>query len=225
MRLRKIFPIMKCLETVNSDRLISCLLSSISLKMPFTPTHILAVLPVHFTFRRLSLSALVVGTMIPDFTMFYPISDYHFSHSGVGLIGYCLPAGLLIYYLWELYGKILAIDLCPLWVRCRINDYRNIKPQYEPIDLFMIAIAILIGSLTHIVWDAFTHESRWGVELIPSLKQTFEIFNIALPGYKVFQYGSTSIGLPLLAVLCFFYLNRIQTSGDLNYHFCDILSS
>ena len=32
-----------------------------------------------------------------------------------------------------------------------------------------LALAIVFGSITHIVWDAFTHEGEWGMELVPWL--------------------------------------------------------
>ncbi|MGD1921675.1 MAG: DUF4184 family protein [Pleurocapsa sp.] len=48
-----------------------------------------------------------------------------------------------------------------MWIRYRINDYRNRKPRYNFIDLLTIAIALIIGSITHMVWDAFTHKEEW----------------------------------------------------------------
>ena len=146
--------------------------------MPFTPTHILAVLPVHFSYRKLLLPALAIGSMIPDFVMFFPISDYHFSHSLVGLFACCLPMGMVVYYLWEWFGKEFAITLSPERIQYRINDYRRSKPRFGFIDILLTAIAIIIGSITHVVWDAFTHKGEWGVELIPYLDINY--FNMAV---------------------------------------------
>ena len=158
----------------------------------------------------------MIGSMIPDFPMFYPIASYSFSHSAIGLIGYCLPMGIVVYYLWELLGKALTIDVSPLWIRYRINDYRSTKPRYTFVDILVVAIALIVGSITHTVWDAFTHKGEWGVELMPWLDQQTAIF--ALPGYKVFQYGSTFIGLPLLAVLCFIYLKNNRPDTHSQYY-------
>ena len=98
--------------------------------MPFTPTHVLAVLPIRSICKQLSLTALVIGSIIPDFPLFYPILSYDFSHSLVGLLGYCLPSGLLVYYLYELVGKVFVIDLSPMWVKSRINSYRSSYEEY-----------------------------------------------------------------------------------------------
>ena len=148
--------------------------------------------------------------MIPDFVMFFPISDYHFSHSLIGLFAYCLPMGMVIYYLWEWFGKEFAIALSPERIQYRINDYRRSKLRFGFIDILLTAIAIIIGSITHIVWDAFTHKGEWGVELIPWLTSKLEIASINIPGYKLFQYGSTFIGLPLLFCLSRWYLRNNQ---------------
>ena len=185
--------------------------------MPFTPTHVLGVLPLHFAIRKLPLASLAIGSMIPDFTMFYPIASYGYSHSLIGLVGYCLPMGMVVYYLWEEFGKVLAIDLSPLWIRYRIARYRNTRAKYDFREIGINAIAIVIGSLTHTAWDAFTHQGEWGLKLIPLLERNVEIANIVIPAYKLFQYGSTFIGLPLLAILCFLYLKNIQPCIEGNF--------
>lgn len=99
--------------------------------MPFTPTHVLAVLPIRMACKQLSLSALVIviGSIVPDFALFYLIIPYSFSHSPGGLFGYCLPIGLVVYYLYELVGKVIVIDLSPMWVKSRINSYRNVSME------------------------------------------------------------------------------------------------
>jgi len=75
--------------------------------MPFTPTHVLAILPIRLGCKQLSLVALVIGSMIPDFALFYAIVPYDSSHSLEGLFGYCLPIGLWVYYLYEFSRKVI----------------------------------------------------------------------------------------------------------------------
>jgi hypothetical protein len=70
-------------------------------------------------------------------------------------------------------------------------------------------LAVVIGAATHVGWDAFTHEGRWGMRLLPWLDATaLTIAGYAIPGYKVFQYGSTAVGLPLLAAMAVAWLSR-----------------
>ena len=82
-----------------------------------------------------------------------------------------------------------------------------------------LSIAILVGSTSHIVWDAFTHKGEWGVNLLPRLNNPIDIAGIVLPGYKLFQYGSTIIGLPILAALILLKLKEHKSILDYpSYH-------
>jgi len=183
--------------------------------MPFTPTHILAIVPVFYFQRRLSLVALAIGAMIPDFPMFFPLSSYGFSHSLLGLILYCIPMGFLIYFLFEVIGKQFIIDLLPRWMRARLQPYRNTPLCLQPYNILLLAFALVIGAASHVLWDAFTHHWGWGVELFPRLQHTIELFGFTLPYYKLIQYNSTFIGLPLLAIMGIVYLLRFEASTSI----------
>ncbi|WP_406195937.1 DUF4184 family protein [Kitasatospora sp. NBC_01560] len=52
-----------------------------------------------------------------------------------------------------------------------------------------------IGAATHVGWDAFTHEGRLGVTLLPVLDRTVA----GLPLYTALQYGSSALALAALA--------------------------
>ena len=62
--------------------------------------------------------------------------------------------------------------------------------------LGVTAAALLIGALTHIVWDSFTHGIGFAVQTFPQLKTTL----LGWPAYKYLQHGSTVVGLFLLLV-------------------------
>jgi hypothetical protein len=184
--------------------------------MPFTPTHILAIVPVFYFNRRLSLIALAIGAMIPDFPLFFPLSSYDFSHSLFGLLLYCVPMGFIIYLLFESIGKQFIIDLSPRWMRSRLQNYRNTIPHFQLYPLLLLALAFIIGAASHVLWDAFTHHWGWGVTLFPYLQHTIELFGFPLPYYKLIQYGSTFIGLPLLAIIGIFYLSTFEATTTIS---------
>src|SRR5688572_23084608 len=75
-------------------------------RMPFTISHAAAVLPLHRLSRhRLPLSALMVGSMAPDFGYFFSHeASRQFTHSFASLITFSLPAGLAI---WLFYVAML----------------------------------------------------------------------------------------------------------------------
>ena len=186
--------------------------------MPFTTTHIIAVLPIYGLSKRLSLVALSIGAMIPDCPTFFPISTYGLSHSPVGILLYCVPAGLMLYALFEAIGKQFLIDLCPAGIRSRLLHYRDTPVHYTLKNIFFLSVAISIGSATHIIWDAFTHYNRWGVQLIPQLAATYNLFGYEVPGYKMLQHGSTLVGLPIMILVGLCLIYRMPPSQTVNHN-------
>ena len=175
--------------------------------MPFTPTHIVAIMPIAALFRWLPLSALAIGSMIPDLPWFAPFSpDYAMTHSPAGVFTVCLPLGVAVFLLFQCVIKVPVVSLFPRWVQSRMMTC--VKPLLVPsVGFFLcVSIAVVVGAFTHILWDAFTHQGRWGTQLFPILNQTTTIAGQHIPGYKLLQYGSTIVGLPVLALLCELWL-------------------
>lgn len=188
--------------------------------MPFTLAHPAAVLPVNrllrrFSRNRLSLpfAALAIGSMAPDFPYFIPFLPYSsHSHELRGLFLFCLPFGLCAVWIFRSWIKptlsLLLPD--PLVVTLHTSG--------QPVDVHKVAasgLAILVGASTHIAWDSFTHFDGWAVLRFPALQtQVFSLGPISFPLYKLFQHGSSLLGLLLLsaAVLRYVLANRSQTS-------------
>ena len=57
----------------------------------------IAVLPLVKLNHIFPITALLIGTVIPDFVMFFPLSSYEYSHSIIGLFFYSIPMGYLFY--------------------------------------------------------------------------------------------------------------------------------
>ena len=177
--------------------------------MPFTPTHIIAIVPIAKFARRLPISALAIGSMIPDLPMFFPaISSYHASHSFPGLFLYCLPVGLIAFLFFQFAVKEACIALLPLFAQQRVQ---HLKQRHIPVTsgaLFFVVLAIVIGSATHVFWDSFTHKDGWATVHLSALNQTIDLAGYTLLGYKLLQYGSTLLFLPLLLLLACRWLRR-----------------
>lgn len=190
--------------------------------MPFTPTHVLAIVPCAAYCRWLPFSALAIGCMIPDLPQFFPAVTYAQTHSLFGPIVVCMPLGLMAYMLFQYVLKVPLIALLPLWMQARMTAYS--RPPQTPTFAFLVGvvIALILGAYSHIVWDAFTHQGRWGTRLIPWLNQEFLIAGRSVPAYKLFQYGSTFVGLPLLLLLWERKLRRTQPA-PIN-HVCQLKS-
>lgn len=156
---------------------------------------------------------------MPDLPMFFPVCDYSQTHSPWGLFTVCLPWGLTLFLLFELIMRQPLIALLPTWVALRIPNRSNMpdKPQILPYVryFFGAAIAVTAAAFSHQIWDAFSHKGRWGTELLPILNAEFTSGSPSIPGYKLVQYGSTFIGLPLLMFLAGIQLRN--TKPD-NHH-------
>ena len=71
--------------------------------MPFTISHIAAVLPLQKPLRRLGLlSAAAIGAMVPDMDLILPIRlPREQTHGQLALVTFCLPIGLAAWVLFQ----------------------------------------------------------------------------------------------------------------------------
>lgn len=165
--------------------------------MPVTLAHPAAVLPLRGL--GLPLSAMVIGSMAPDLPVFSQSwGIYGFTHSLLGIVTVDLALTLLLLAFWDFVGRDALVDTAPSVVRNRLPATDRLGSTAW----LLAPLAAVIGSITHVVWDAFTHEGRWGTRLIPWLTEQ----QGPLRGGQWAQYGSgvlglLVIGLALLAVV------------------------
>jgi hypothetical protein len=136
--------------------------------VPFTVSHAAAVLPLQrITRGRVPLAAMMIGSMAPDFAYFLPLSMSRMStHDLDGLFLFCLPAGLAV---WLLFVKVLerpTIELLPMPWRERVPRSAPVTPRA----LVLASLGIIIGGLTHIAWDSFTHAFTPVSHFLPGLR-------------------------------------------------------
>jgi hypothetical protein len=179
--------------------------------VPFTISHVAAVLPAHRVLSRAHLfSAAVIGSMVPDFGLLWPqIPDRVQTHSVSALLTFCLPVGLLAYLLVAYLVKPAALEVLPdnAYARVREADARSgpIGVRSWP----LVGISILLGAVTHIVWDGFTHENARGVRMFPVLDEygpTIDGHSVQL--YRWLQHGSSLIGLVVVVVALTLWLRH-----------------
>ncbi len=166
--------------------------------MPFTISHTAAVLPfAHWLRRWRLLSAAVIGSMVPDSAVFIPhtLSRYD-THGLVALFTFCLPVGLVWYWIFQLHIKPATYELMPdrLFVSwgadARSASLRSVRQW------IFAALGVLLGAFTHIAWDAFTHENARGVRMLT----VFDGLGLAIGAhsvtwYRVLQHVSSVLGL------------------------------
>jgi hypothetical protein len=181
--------------------------------LPFTFAHPAIVLPF-WRVRWLSFTALVFGSMAPDFEYFFRLRPYSaVSHTLVGLFVFDLPLSFLLALLFHRIVKRPLVACLPAPFD-RGLGYAAAKPWMigSLRDGLVFSYSAVIGSLTHIVWDAFTHQGAFMVSRLPLLQQRvpLPLAGLDIPVYKLLQHGSTLIGLSLIALALWRMVHRGQ---------------
>ncbi|WP_179137273.1 DUF4184 family protein [Candidatus Entotheonella palauensis] len=184
--------------------------------MPFTLAHPAAVIPLC---RRLhypgAMSALVIGSMAPDFVYWLPLPIYReMSHRIPALFTFCLPADFSLFLLYHILIKPPILALLPRAILMRL-------PQPQPIPwhlrhIILVLLAVLLGATTHITWDAFTHRDTLVTRLLPFLETPLWTGNgYVLYLYKLLQHASTLVGFGVLAIFVWRWYQRTPPRDNL----------
>jgi hypothetical protein len=185
--------------------------------VPFTGAHPLAVLPLLRT--GLPPSALVVGSVVPDLPLFLPFRTPFDAvvrtHTPLGLLTLDLPAGLLVWFLWHALLAPAAWSAAPAGLRGRLapGARPGLRRRLRWRALPAVAAAVVAGAATHVLWDEFTHHSRWGERHVPVLAATAG----GLPGWQWAQYASGVLGLALLALWLALWWRRTPAAPDADH--------
>jgi len=168
--------------------------------MPFTIAHSVAARPLHrCSGGRLLLPGLAVGAMAPDFEYLVHLSPTRtIGHTIPGLFVLCLPSALVVLFLWHQFvGPVLASLLRP-GTGGLTNGWDDPVRFGPPARFAWLCASIVIGSFSHIAWDAFTHQGGVVVNLWSGFRHP--VGPAGLPVYQWLQYGSSLFGMTLLGV-------------------------
>jgi hypothetical protein len=137
--------------------------------------------------------------MVPDLAYFLPLGIRRGqSHSLAGLVWFCLPAGVLAWGLYRLFLRPLAVAVAPSAVARRLGPAPPIVNSVA--GLFGVMASVLVGALTHVLWDSFTHGSGYMVRTFPLLRARVELIDGLTPHvYALLFHASTVGGLGALA--------------------------
>jgi hypothetical protein len=169
--------------------------------MPFTFAHPAIVLPLsRLPKRMVSLTALIIGSMIPDFEYFIRMKLIGiYGHSVGGLFWFDLPLGLLVYFAYQRLVKNHLIDYLPAYLNRRFSTYKNTATgQLSVNNIAIIMICLLMGAASHIFWDGFTHKQRFFAAQFPVFTSTINLAGHPVFVYKLLQHCSTVIGFGVI---------------------------
>jgi Domain of unknown function (DUF4184) len=165
--------------------------------MPFTVSHAAVVLPFSRPLARWQLlPAVVVGSMVPDFRFFLPWHLQRFeTHSFEALFTFCLPMGLLAYWLFEYLIKPPLMETLPDGAYLAWQAHAAPAPIRSPRRWLLAVFGILIGAVSHLIWDGFTHEGARGVRMLTLLEEPGLGSHQRFLLLRAAQDGSSLIGL------------------------------
>jgi hypothetical protein len=169
--------------------------------VPLTPAHAAAVVPLCRWRPYFWASPLVVGSMSPDFAyyVFPPQRLRHFGHTAAGLVLFCIPVGLVVLYVFHRFLKRRLVVLLPRPLRDKLWPHCGSFPLLPPRRLAWVCFLLFLGAVTHVAWDAVTHEDSWAFRGVPQIRSVlFTVAGQPLHPCGILQYGSSLLGLGLL---------------------------
>jgi hypothetical protein len=171
--------------------------------MPNPIAHPAASIP--FTKAGMVFSALVIGSISPDFGYLVPLPTPYFMYNAAGLILFDVTVGFVLLWLFHALVKWPLLSFLPESLQSRLFKHAQ-GFSFGPLKRFgLILLSLLVGSLTHMIWDSFTHEYGWMVE-------QFAFLSIPIGGtplYTILQNLSSIIGI---IVLFYWFIKWLQTA-------------
>lgn len=170
--------------------------------MPFTFSHPAIILPLNYLSKKwFSMTGLIIGSLIPDFEYFIRMKiESNYSHTFWGIFYFDLPLGILLTFIFHNIVKTELFKNLPKKLHQRCTTYEKMNwNKYFLENWKIVILSIIIGTISHIFWDSFTHENGFFVKYFSELSNTFEIFGKQIIYLKIAQHSSTLIGAIVIA--------------------------
>lgn len=169
--------------------------------MPFTPAHAIAALPLRRT--RLNLAAMVVGCLSPDFEYLFRLAPGGgYGHTWLGILILDLPLSLFALWLYQSYGKLGLHTIAPGLFPFREEELEARSVAHGLRQWIVLIVSILLGAVTHIVWDSFTHDHFWPYAHIAFLRESFQApWGHQIRMYSFLQFVSSVVGTAVLLAM------------------------
>lgn len=185
--------------------------------MPFTLAHPLLPLILKKGLPRLSLTAAVAGSIMPDMANFFLMYEAGATgHALTEVLLFDIPAGLLLCFLFHRLIRNPFINNLPRIYRQRYIGYTTFSwMAYAKQNKLTVFLSLLTGIISHFAWDSFTHHDGLMVRLIPMLALKISFAGTAYPVFHLLQLLSSIGGMWLLHV----YIVRSPVTADAAHDF------
>lgn len=184
--------------------------------MPFTPSHAVVALP--FIRTPLIPAAIAIGAMTPDLPLFlrgFGVT-YGFTHTYANVL-WTMVLAFGLFLIWRVVLRPTASELSPRWLARRLPSEWD-EPAADAASkavgigqgrsyIPLLVVSLLLGVVSHILWDEFTHAARLGLQLFPALAEQWG----PLQGFKWLQHGSSVVGLVIIGIWVLLRLRRSES--------------
>jgi hypothetical protein len=165
--------------------------------MPFTLSHNAAVLPL-LRSKYFSATGLIIGTMAPDFEYFIRMNIQGiYGHTLPGIFYFDIPISIALAFLFHNVAKKNLIDQLPAFLQARFKEVREFNfSDYIKTHKTVFILSVILGTVTHIIWDGFTHQRQFFVTHLPQIYdgRVVPFLGVKYPLWYALQYVSTIVG-------------------------------
>ena len=163
--------------------------------MPFTFCHPAIVLPLN-RIKSLSLTGLIAGSVAPDFEYFIRMADKRvYTHTWSGVLWIDTPLALVLTFLFHNVVRNHLINNAPVSFQRRLKRYIDFNWfSYFKKRWPIVIICAVMGIYSHLIWDAFTHESGYFVQHLPFLLASVPVGSFRLEVPMLLQVLSSIFG-------------------------------
>lgn len=172
--------------------------------MPFTFSHPALIIPLLHAqkrFRWLSATGLITGSIAPDFEKFFKLDlASGYSHTLASIFYFSCPVSLALAFLFHLVVRRPLLAHLPEWLRRRVFQYALFNwPLHFRQHYVGVLLSIVLGAVSHLLWDSFTHPNYVMVKFLPWMATPVLFGGREVPLYQVSGLVSTVLGGLILA--------------------------
>lgn len=165
--------------------------------MPFTFSHPAIIIPLSKTKLRLSFTGLVAGSMAPDFEFFFKMKlAENVGHHFWGIFIFDLPIALILCFIYHNILRNVFIKHLPNYFKNRLSLFMNFNwNSYTTANKLILIISLIIGIVSHLLWDGFTHYDGVFVLMMPLFAKSISIYNFNIQIFNALQIIGSVWGL------------------------------
>jgi hypothetical protein len=181
--------------------------------MAFTISHaVLAPLLHKISAQRLPVAALAIGCMAPDLHRLFTQQNYLQAHQWSGIFTFSLWVGLAFCVLWYLLYRPMIYSCLGLKHELALKNFKQLL-----IFSFYLIIAVLLGIVTHLIWDGLTHVDFRTFAFHDFLSQSVTLLNATYPMHRVLQIGTSLLALPFIGWMSWHYYRSHHCQSSSKY--------